>query len=150
MPGSLKRSSQVYYLSKLDYDRDHDLLFPHSSSNNDRGEKENLMCLFDHYLDKKKKGLIFLTDDKKALDGQLNHPISSFPLFKVWSSFDVILFLLIEKEITKEIAQSAIQDLNAIMATDDEKMDPQKTQLRIQVRATYEKRIKLLNKLIYS
>ena len=149
MPSQHSMANKVYRTQKLNYDDYHDLFFKDSGRQNDIGEKENLISLVDKYLDNKVKGLVFLSDDVKAIDNILNEAIYSFPIFQVWSSFDVVLYLYIDhKLITKDMAESAIRDLNANMATDDERMDPEKTQKRINIFQTYIDRLNFIHNII--
>ena len=65
-----------------------------STSTADRGEKENVCVSIDLFTDGK-HSIVYLTDDKKAggEKGHLQQIIGAFPYFKIWSSFDVVLFL---------------------------------------------------------
>lgn len=90
-----------------------------SSTIQDRGEKENLCIAIDLFKDKK-YSLVYLTDDKKAIGekGHLADIASSFPYFKVWSSFDVVLFLYYNfsnSYIDYDKALDSIRDLNTFL-----------------------------------
>lgn len=83
----------------------------------DAGEKANLAVAIDMLICKKRIGLIFLSDDKKAIsdNSKLNQIFRSFPYFPTWTSFEVILFLYLtgmKKGFTYNIALGAIKDLN--------------------------------------
>lgn len=63
----------------------------------------------------------------------MNGIIDAFPLYQIWNSFDAVLYLYIDhKRVDKAFAEGAIRDLNKYMATDDEYMDPKKTEQNIQ------------------
>jgi len=150
MPKSIERVSNVYFLKKIKTYKEYELkLFDFISDNNskNRGEKHNLAVILDHYLDRKKLGLVYLTDDNSALNGCLKDAIYAFPLYQIWNSFDVILYLYIEsKRFTKDLAEAAIRDMNAIMATDNMHMHPEKTQERIRIVRSYLQKIQRISK----
>ncbi|MEX2410220.1 MAG: hypothetical protein WD607_02410 [Candidatus Paceibacterota bacterium] len=149
MPSLQVRINKVYRSKKFDYDSFHDTFFLNSAPQNDKGEKENLIYLVDKYIDNKVKGLVYLSDDEKAINNILSNAINSFPIFQVWSSFDVVLYLYIDhKQITKDIAESAIRDLNANMATDDERMDHEKTQKRVEIFRKYINRLNFIHNIL--
>jgi len=152
MPTTQERANQVYFLQKIKTYKEYEQrLFDSVSSrtSRNRGEKHNLAVIIDHYLDRKLKGLVYLTDDQRALRGCLNGVIDAFPFYQVWNSFDVALFLYIEHKVfSEDLAEAAIRDLNAIMATDNPQMDNKKTQKRIGIFKTYLKRIKRISKVI--
>jgi hypothetical protein len=148
MPTTEIRSSNVIRPSRFSMNEYHKRIFDNESTTNDnRGEKENLIILIDYYFNKKAKGIIYLIDDDKALNGFLSGIIHAFPFKAIWNSFDVILYLYIDhKEFTKELAISAISDLDAKLATNNIKMSPEKTQKRIQKRQRYINYIELISK----
>jgi len=154
MPSSLSRSSKVYRLSHRrigTYIKYEENLFDivSTSTGNNIGEKHNLAALIDCYLQNKTKGLIYLTDDQKALRGILNEPISSFPICQIWNSFDVILYLYLEnKHFDVDIAKSAVRTLNAIISKNQNpQTDPRKTQERLKVFKDYNIRLDRIKKI---
>lgn len=89
------------------------------SGENNRGEKHNLIAALDFDLKKNGRsgGIIFLTDDRKATKNVLEEQLNSFPIFNVWDSYDVILFLYLRnKHFTSDIAVAAFRDINATLA----------------------------------
>lgn len=82
----------------------------------DKGERDNLSLILDQYLSGKKVGTVYLTDDDNAIQKVICDQIGAFPVFKLWSSYDVIIFLYILKAIPeKALAENAIRDINNIM-----------------------------------
>lgn len=155
MPNSQKRASKVYKLSNKKiktYKHYEQRLFGNvsKSSNSDRGEKYNLIACLDDYLCNKKVGLIYLTDDSKALNGILKDSIYSFPIIQVWSSFDVILFLLLRNNhFGIEFAEAAIRDINAELGkSSTPNTSHVKTQRRIAIFKDYINKAKMVNKIL--
>lgn len=140
IPDVLKRSSQIYRTRKFtfpDYER---RLWGEERSREagNKGEKQNLMVTIDLFLYQKTKELIYIIDDENAKRGCLNGVFDAFPVFQVWSSFDVVLYLYLDhKSFTKEMAQNAIRDIYAKTATNDDQMDPKKTQKRVRELSKY-------------
>lgn len=86
----------------------------------DKGERDNFSLTIDQYLDGKKIGVIYLTDDENAKKKVINEVWDSFPIYHKWCSLDVILFLYIIKAIPqKELAQDAIRDIDNIIVPDN-------------------------------
>lgn len=78
----------------------------------DKGEIDNFLLSVDQIHHTKINSLIFITDDKKALRGVLADWITCFPAIKIWSSFEVILYLYAESVIpSKDIAVEKIKDI---------------------------------------
>ena len=160
MPSVDKRMSKVYKLKGYKrintYKEYENRLYDSVSNSGDknRGERHNLAASLDFHLSKKGMtgGLIFLTDDKKALNGLLQEVLNSFPVWKIWSSLDVILFLYLEnKHFTIDMAQSAIKDINAILPKGSSKMTRDKiTQERIRVLKEYLIRLNRVQKIMVS
>lgn len=155
MPTSHERSSKVYKLKNRKiktYKEYENRLFDGFSVAGDRnrGEKFNLAASLDCYLYKKTVGLIYLTDDKNAINSILKEPISCFPVLHIWNSFDVILFLLLRnKYFGIEFAETAIRNLNAELAKNHSpQTSPEKTQERINIWKTYVSRANRVQKLL--
>lgn len=155
MPTSAQRSSKVYRLGSRKiktYKEYENRLFDNVSNQGDanRGEKHNLIVAIDHYLAKKTKGLIFLTDDQKALNGIIKESVYTFPLYQIWNSFDVILFLYIEHKLfDRDFAEAAIININAEMARNNRpNTDHKKVEERIKIRASYINRLARISKLL--
>ena len=148
MPTDIERSSRVHYpknLSIEDYERK---LFERITRRN-KGEKHNFSIAVELFL-AKKRNLIFLIDDENALRGSLNEVKDAFPIMRIWNSFDAVLFLFLLKGKTMfpiDVATGALRDLHAKTATDDEKMDREKTQQRITKLRRYHKYLERIQKL---
>lgn len=114
-----------------------------------RGEKWNLAVILDMFMSKGHKNLIYVIDDFNAIRGILNEPLHAFPIYQIWSSFDVILYLLIDhKNFTKEMATNALKDINSSLANDNPKTEKEKTKQRIANLNSYIKKIERIQKLI--
>ena len=140
IPTSIDRSAQVYIVRKHTYPEYERRLWgaekPRESGN--KGEKHNLSATVDHFLKNSTKGLVYLIDDRSALRSFLDGVIDAFPVFQIWNSLDVVLYLYMDhSRFTLEMAQSAIKDMDAKMATDNDRMDHEKTQARIRTRTNY-------------
>lgn len=85
---------------------------------NDKGEIDNFIVSVDqihHHF--KLNSVVFITDDKKALKTTLVDWLASFPTLKVWTSYDVVLYLYAENIIpSKDIANDMIQSIIAFTA----------------------------------
>ena len=149
MPNDLARSAQIYRKTKHTTEEYRELLGINDSKN-DLGEKDNFSSIVDYFIEKKIIGLVFLTDDIKAVErGCLYPQINAFPTFKVWSSLDVVLFMfIVKRNISKEYALDFLRDINKNMATDDEKMDHKKTETRIKKFKEYANNLELIDKVI--
>ncbi|MBK1442680.1 hypothetical protein JHJ32_21955 [Parapedobacter sp. ISTM3] len=80
-----------------------------------RGEVDNFIVSLDLLHHIKKGAIVFITDDKKAMNGTIGQWFSAFPGLQHWSSYDVILYLYAMKVIpSKDIAIELVRDLNAI------------------------------------
>lgn len=149
MHTSSQRSNKVHFpigLGQKEYER---RLFDETSRRN-RGERLNFAVAIDLFLAKNKRNLVFLIDDENALRGSLNEVKDAFPIMRIWNSLDVVLYLFLTKGKTIlpiDIATDALRTLNAEMATDDEKMDPIKTQKRIEKFRRYYKYLGRIQKL---
>ena len=158
MPSAEKRMSKVCNLNGFKrvntYEKYESRLFDSISKIGDknRGERQNLVAALDFYFSKRGMtgGLIFLTDDKKATNGILSESLVSFPIWKVWSSLDVVIFLFLQnKHFTVDMARSAIKNINAILASGSSKLTKEeKTQERIRVFEEYNKRLSRVQKVL--
>lgn len=146
MPDDLKRSAQIYRTRRNSIDKYRELLELNGSAN-DLGEKDNFVSIIDLFFDRKIIGLVFLTDDIKAIErGCLYPQIKAFPFYRVWNSLDVILFLfIIKRSISKDFALDFLRDINRNMTTDDDRMDPRKTQERINKFRDYARYLELIS-----
>jgi len=114
-----------------------------------RGEKWNLAVTLDMFLNKGYKNLVYVIDDFNAVRGVLNESLYSFPIYQIWSSFDVIIYLLIDhNKFTKELAMNALKDINANLANDNPRTKREKTEQRIANLNLYRKKIERVIKLI--
>jgi len=155
MPNSSKRSSKVYRLKNKKiktYKEYENRLFDSISKSGDknRGEKHNLAAMIDSFISENKIGLIYLTDDNNALRGVLNNSINCFPVYQIWNSYDVILFLYIKhKYFIKDFAQEAIRNISAEFAkSNSPQTSPDKTNQRIMIYKSYMDRLDRIHKLL--
>lgn len=84
-----------------------------SRQEGDKGERDNFVVGLDMFFDGH-NSIIYLSDDKNT-DLQ-NTFFPAFPLFQVWDSFDVIVYLYLKEnksKFTKQAALDAVQDLVA-------------------------------------
>lgn len=152
MPDSLDRSSKVYRLQKKPKTyKDYELkLFGEISKSKDknRGEKHNFIASVDFFITEKRPGIIFLCDDNKAVDGILNQSIKSFPFCHTWTSFDVILYLMVvNKHFIKDYAEAAVKDISAQLAKNyTPQTSHNKTELRLKVFSNYMRYINIIHK----
>jgi len=157
MPSAEKRMSKVYNLNGFKrvntYEEYESRLFDSISKIGDknRGEKHNLVAALDFDLCKKGRtgGIIFLTDDQKAVKTVLEEQLGAFPILNIWDSFDVILFLYFRnKDFTFDIAGAAFRDINATLAKN---LSPEtklkKTQERLKKFEVYNKRLSRVKKI---
>lgn len=80
-----------------------------------RGEVDNFLLSLDLLHHIKKGAIIYITDDKKAMNGVIGEWLPAFPGIQFWSSYDVLLFLYAHHVIpSKEIAFELLRDLNSV------------------------------------
>jgi hypothetical protein len=133
-------SNPVYHTTKYQIDNYEQRLFGNVSSQNDQdiGEKHNFAVMLDLFLARKQSGFIFLIDDASAKRNIFSNLFPAFPIALIWSSLDVVLFLYLlngrsnnaKKMFGYNVAQTALYDLNRILATDDPRMKEEKTKAR--------------------
>ena len=120
---SLVRRKRIHIFSKrgfelADYDSKlFDNKISESKEGKDSGEKANLAVSIDKFINDHKRGIIYLSDDIKAMDDNSDvfETFQAFPLFPLWTSFEVVLFLYLvgsKKGFSFGIASDAIKDLN--------------------------------------
>jgi hypothetical protein len=148
MPPIDKRRNNVYKLNgykRIKTYKEYEIKLFDSISEygeSDRGEKQNLAAALDFDLLKKGRtgGIVFLTDDQKATENVLQEQLGAFPIFNVWDSFDVILFLYLRnKYFTSDLAIAAFRDINATLA---KYLSPETKERKVQERI---KKFKLYN-----
>lgn len=152
MPTNLERSAQVYYPQKYTYIEYERRLFDKiSESKENKGEKENFAITLDLILKERRRNLIFLMDDDKALNPQgcLEEVVHAFPLIKIWNSFDAVLFLYFLKRAVfpYEIADEALKVLHKQTLSDDPDMDPKKMQKKLRKLEKYRKSLERIRKI---
>ncbi|MCK4667323.1 hypothetical protein KAU33_11265 [Candidatus Dependentiae bacterium] len=151
MPSREQRINYMYPPQRLSCSEYERRLFGSNEPriNRNKGEKDNLSVIIDIFLTKKTKGLVFLTDDYKALRGCLNPQVFSFPLYQIWNSFDVIIYLYIDhKFFTKDLAIAAVRKLNSELAVDNPKMNKEKSRLFQERFYSYLTRIETVSKIL--
>lgn len=151
MPTSMAQDKSVYDLKHLKTYKEYEIkLFDkYDEGIKNRGEKWNLAVTLDMFLSKGYKNLVYVIDDFNAVRGVLNESLYSFPVYQIWSSFDVVVYLLFDhKNFTRDLAINALKDLNANLAKDNPNTKREKTEQRIANLNTYFKKIKRVQKLI--
>lgn len=107
-----------------------------------KGEIDNFIVAVDQVHHVKKGAMVYITDDKKAINGSLDTWMDAFPSIRCWSSYDVVLFLYAENIIpSKDIAVDMIKDVNAIIIPDFVPKNEKTTIELIKILAAYNKRI---------
>ena len=114
-----------------------------------RGERDNFCLILDQFVHYRKGGLVFLTDDENAIRGVLKDKIDAFPVYHLWCSHDVIIYLYLLKEIpTKEYALDAIREIDNIIAPRNSDTTPEKTQLKLKRFSKYMQNNELIHNVI--
>lgn len=117
--------------------------------NGNKGEADNYIVSVDQLHEIKKNSIIFITDDKKAIRGILAEWIPSFPGIKIWTSYEVVLYLYAESSIpSKEIALEMIQEIIAFTAPKINERSEKTTGELIAIRKDYSKRIEKISSLL--
>ena len=152
MPTDIERSAQVWYPNKYAIEEYEQRLFDKiSEKTSDKGEKENFAVALDLIISERKRNIVFLMDDEKALNPQgcLEEPCHAFPLIKIWNSFDAVLFLyFLRKEILPyEAADEALKVLHKQTLRDDPDTDPKKMQKKLRKLAKYRKSLERIRKI---
>jgi hypothetical protein len=149
---ALKIDNRVHAFVKYTLDAYDQKLFSGSinASQYNRGEKENLAVTIDLFLDRK-HALVYLSDDMKAIDvnGHLIEIINSFPIFGVWTSFDVVLFIYFkfhENKFGSDKAEMAIRDLTSYFCSAKRKDLLEKRQAGQISKEEYDAQIEEVNK----
>ena len=122
---------------------------PSRKKGGNKGEVDNFLVAVDqvHYL--KKSAPVFITDDENSLNGILSGWIDSFPAIKVWTSFEVILFLYAEKVIpSKDIAVDLLREIISFKAKAAGGRSEDLTNKLTKTLALYNKRIENIGKLL--
>jgi hypothetical protein len=116
---------------------------------NNKGEIDNYAVTLDQIHHIKRGALVYITDDKKAINSFASLYTEAFPAISLWTSFDVLLFmyadsLIPSRDIALEMLQSLIYFTSRDMGNHTEKTTNELTKKRV----TYTKRIDLISKLI--
>jgi hypothetical protein len=151
MPSADVRVNFVHHLDRYNYAEYERRLFGSNNprSEGDKGEKDNLAVILDIFLSNRTKGLIYLTDDFTALRRCLYPQIYSFPIYQIWNSFDVILYLYLDHKIfTKDLAYAALKKLNSELAVDNPNMKKAKTILVQERYQAYINKIDTIGKIL--
>jgi len=101
MPGFLSRLRHVDSPKRFKMDEyERKMLgnvLPSRERKGNKGEINSFLLAVDKIHHLKITPIILITDDLKALNGHMNSWLRAFPSIKIWSSFDVILFLYAER-----------------------------------------------------
>lgn len=108
-----------------------------------KGEINNLILSIDLIHNVKKNSVIFISDDNNSF---VNEWVEAFPVIKMWSSFDVILFLYGEKIIpSKEIAINLIKELIYFIYHSEAGRSEKTTEKVTKLLSTYNKKIEKIH-----
>lgn len=119
----------------------------------DTGEKHNLCLIIDLFFSNNKRDLVYLCDDFKARRGFLSKPISSFPIFNVWSTLDFVLCLYVlkgSKDFPFDIADTALRDLNNCVTTVSPNTSNKKVDEKIKRYYLYYKYLEIIKKTLFA
>lgn len=95
-------------------------VLPSRRKGGSRGEIDNFLLAIDLLHHTKKGAMVYITDDKKAINGKIGEWAPSFPGIQLWTSYDVLLFLYAHNVIpTKAIALDLIRDINATVTKNE-------------------------------
>lgn len=120
----------------------------YSPRERNKGEIDNFIISIDQVHHFKRTGVIFLTDDSNCLRGVLKDCSIAFPTIKIWTSYEVVLFLYIERAIPSiDLASDAIGDLISSTAPRPVERTMEYTQKLIKLRAEYESKLKTVSKI---
>lgn len=114
LPDNLERSAKIHYPKQYEIEEYEEILFDKVTlGTQNKGEKHNFSIALDLFLNQKKSNLVFLIDDEMALKGILQEARKTFPIIKIWNSFDVVLYLFLLKKNTFpiEVAKRAIRQI---------------------------------------
>jgi hypothetical protein len=121
---------------------------PSRKPSGSKGEVDNFLVSIDQAHHLKKYPAVFITDDEKAINGTLSEWLPSFPAIRVWSSFEVVLYLYAQKKIpSKDIAVEVLKALISFMGRAGERSEKFTAKLQKQL-ATYNKRIENISNLL--
>ncbi|NVM64487.1 hypothetical protein FHW88_002776 [Mucilaginibacter sp. SG538B] len=116
---------------------------------NNKGEIDNYAVAIDQVHHIKRSGLIYITDDKKAINSFATEYSEAFPAIRLWTSFDVLLFLYADSIIpSRDIALEMLQSLISFTARNMGNHTEKTTNELTKKRMSYVKRIDLISKLI--
>lgn len=117
--------------------------------NGNKGEIDNYIVSVDQIHQIKKNSIIFITDDRKALNGILSDWIPAFPAVKIWTSYEVVLYLYAENSIpSKDIAFEMIREIIAFSAPKPIDRSEKTTKELIALTREYSKRIEKISALL--
>ncbi len=124
-------------------------VIPSRKKKGNKGEVDNFLASVDQIHHVKKNSVIFITDDENATNGIFATWTESFPVIKVWSSYEVVLFLYAEKIIpSKDIAINLVKDLVAFTSPIPSKRSEETTTKLTKLLKRYYQRIENISKLL--
>jgi len=116
---------------------------------NNKGEIDNYAVAIDQVHHIKRGSLIYITDDKKAINSFAAEYSEAFPAIRLWTSFDVLLFMYADSIIpSRDIALEMLQALIYFSNSDTSNHTEKTTNELTKKIMTYTKRIDLISKLI--
>lgn len=122
---------------------------PSRKKGGNKGELNNLIIALDQIHHLKLNTSIFITDDKNAINGLLSGWLAAYPSIRLWTSFEVLLFLYAESIIPSiDIAYDLLQQLISIKAPPPNERSQKTTQELINIKASYSKRLQTIHQLL--
>jgi len=123
-------------------------VLPSRKKGGDKGEIDNFIVTVDQIHHVKKGLMVYITDDQKALIGNLDTWMDAFPAIRLWSSYDVVLFLYAEKIIpSKDIALEMVKEIIATTAPEPSKRSEKTAAKLTNTLSDYNKRIENISQI---
>jgi len=117
--------------------------------NENKGEVDNFLVSADQIHYSKISSVVFITDDETAINGILSKWFDSFPVIKLWTSFEVVLYLYAEKVIpTRDIALDLIKEIISFTAPRPTERSPETTKKLTRILVAYNQRIDNIHNLL--
>jgi hypothetical protein len=114
-----------------------------------KGEIDNFLVSVDEIHQNGKSSIIFITDDEAAKNGILSNWLDCFPVIKLWSSYEVILYLYAEKIIpTKSVAVDLIKAVIHFTAPKPAERSEETTKKLTKILSTYNRRLDNIHSLL--
>lgn len=121
-------------------------VIPTRKKHGNKGEINNFLVSVDQIHSIKKNSVILISDDE---NGTVSEWAEAFPVIKIWSSYDVVLYLYAEKVIpSKDIALEMIKSIISFSAPVVSKRSEKTTEKLTRTLKSYSKKIDNISKLL--